>query len=211
MEPEGSGLRVRTPPSPAVGLALEWLVTLHPREAGITIHHTVRNEGGAPRPIAMWPVIAIAAPARLVLPFRQVGARARDTRVLHHFPWSTLRDQRLSAGTDYIQLELSDRVGGAHLKFGVFQATGAGVGVIGDSVLVSTTPLEPAGIYPEGGPNLTVYASPLVDGMAFGELENVGAVHDLEPGGSTSLRQDVWIEEAHDSAFLRSVGYPALQ
>lgn len=210
IEPEAGGLRVRTPLSPALGLSLQWFVSLHPREAGITVHHVVRNEGGVARPVAIWPVIAIAAPARLVLPFRQVGDRARDTRVLYHFPWSTLRDERISAGTEHIQLELSDTAGDAHLKFGVFQAAGACAAVIGDSVLVSTTPLEPDGTYPEGGPNLTVYASPPIDGTAFGELENVGAVHRLEPGASTSLRQDVWIEDAGDSAFLGSVGHPAV-
>ncbi len=57
----------------------------------------------------------------------------------------------------------------------VRQATGSGGALIGDSVLVSTTPVQPGRTYPEGGPNLTVYASPVVAGRAFGELENVGA------------------------------------
>lgn len=144
IEPHGGGLRVRTPAAPALGLALEWVVSLHPREP-------------------------------------------------------TLTD---------VQLELSDRAGDAHIKFGVFQATGSGGALIGDSVLVSTTPLEPGRTYPEGGPNLTVYASPVVDGTAFGELENVGAVHHLRTGESTQLRQVLTIEEAADSPFLRSVGYP---
>lgn len=208
IEPHGGGLRVRTPAAPALGLALEWVVSLHPREPTLTVDHLIRNEGNETRRVAIWPVIGVAAPARLVLPFRQVGSRARDTRVLYHYPWSTLRDDRISAGTDHVQLELSDRAGDAHIKFGVFQATGSGGALIGDSVLVSTTPLEPGRTYPEGGPNLTVYASPVVDGTAFGELENVGAVHHLRTGESTQLRQVLTIEEAADSPFLRSVGYP---
>lgn len=207
IEPDGGVLRVRTPAAPALGIALEWAVSLHPR--GLTVDHLVRNEGDGTRQVAIWPVIGIAAPARLVLPFRQVGPRARDTRVLYHFPWSTLRDDRISAGTDHIQLELSD--GDAHIKFGVFQATGSGGALIDDSVLVSTTPVEPGRTYPEGGPNLTVYASPVVAGRAFGELENVGALHHLQRGESTSLRQVLSIEDAADSPFLRSVGYPEVR
>jgi hypothetical protein len=211
IEPDGGGLRVRIPAPPALGLALEWAVSLHPREPELTVDHLVRNEGDATREVAIWPVIGIAAPARLVLPFRQVGSRARDTRVLYHFPWSTLRDERISAGTDHVQLEITDVAGDAHVKFGVFQATGSGGALIGDSVLVSTTPLEPGRTYPEGGPNLTVYASPVVAGKAFGELENVGALHRLGRNESTSLRQVLSIEEAANSPFLRSVGYPAVR
>lgn len=211
IEPDGCGLRVRTPATPALGLALEWTVSLHPRDPEVTVEHLVRNEGDVTRQVAIWPVIGVAAPARLVLPFRQVGSRARDTRVLYHYPWSTLRDDRISAATDHVQLELSDRSGDAHIKFGVFQATGAGGALIGDSVLVSTTPVESGRTYPEGGPNLTVYASPVVAGRAFGELENVGALHHLRSGESTSLRQVLSIEEAADSPFLRSVGYPEVR
>lgn len=208
IEPAGGGVRVRTPAAPALGLALEWTVSLHPREPRLSVDHLVRNEGDETREVAIWPVIGVAAPARLVLPFRQVGSRARDTRVLYHYPWSTLRDERISAGTDHVELGISDRVGDAHIKFGVFQASGAGAVLIGEDVLVSTTPLEPGGTYPEGGPNLTVYASPVVAGSAFGELENVGALHRLGRNESTSLHQVLSIERAVDSPFLRSVGYP---
>ncbi len=149
IEPDDRGLRVRTPAAPALGLTLEWTVSLHPRE--LTVDHLVRNEGDVTRQVAIWPVIGIAAPARLVLPFRQVGSRARDTRVLYHYPWSTLSDDRISAGTDHVQLELSDRTGDAHIKFGVFQATGSG-----DRRPVPSAPRRwSRGTYP-GGPNLTV-------------------------------------------------------
>lgn len=211
IEPGDGRLRVTTPASAKLGLTLTWNVCVDPDEPAVTIDHVISNPGEAARVLAVWPVIGIAPGARLVLPFSQVGERAQDARVLYHYPWSTLQDSRISAGSDHIQLEIRADDAPAHIKFGVFQRSGSGAAVVGNSVLVSHTALEPGGTYPEGGPNLTVYASPAQNGQAVGELENVGALHLLEAGGSVALRQVLAVQDAADSPFLRSVRYPGAQ
>ena len=94
-----------------------------------------------------------------------------------------------------------------HIKFGVHQASGSGAALIGESVLVSYTPLDPTGSYPEGGPNLTGYGTPANGNQPYGELENVGTLHMVRPGHSISLKQQLTIEDAADSPFLQSIGY----
>lgn len=209
IEPRDDHLHVETPGSPTLGLTLTWTVSIDAETPTITVDHVVTNRSEAVREIAVWSVIGIGPGARLVLPFSQAGERASDARALYHFPWSALQDPRISAGADYVQLEIrDDETAAAHIKFGVRQALGSGAALIGDSVLVSHTPLEPDLPYPEGGPNLTVYASPAVNGRAVGELENVGALHLLRPGHSVALRQSLTVEDAAASPFLRSLHFP---
>ncbi len=209
LEPRGGRLHAETPRSPKLGFTLSWTVSIDTESATVTVDHRVANRGAAAREIAVWPVIGIAPGARLVLPFSQEGDRATDARRLYHFPWSALQDPRISAGTDHVQLEIrDDGADAAHIKFGVHQPTGSGAALIGDSVLVTHTEFEPGLQYPEGGPNLTVYASPAVPGTAVGELENVGALHLLRPDDSVTLRQSLTVEGIADSPFLRSLHYP---
>jgi len=209
IEQEGSyRLNVRTTELSDLGIYLNWRITLDPELPLLMVDHILKHEGDSHREIAIWPVIGVRPGSRILLPFKQQGDRTKDTRILHHFPWSTLQDPRLATSMNHIQLDIREGLEEAHLKFGVHQASGSGAALTGDSVLVSQTPHDPDGIYPEGGPNITAYGSPANQVQPYGELENVGGLSTLSPGHSISLRQVLSIEDAADSEFLRSIGYP---
>lgn len=208
MEPLDGALRLTTGISAILALSLEWTVSIDVHRPLLVVEHVVRNHGPDPRELAIWPVIGIAPPARLILPLGAASGQDRDARPVYHFPWSVLGDDRIGTGPEHVEVEITGTRGSAHIKLGVHAASGTGGALARGSALVSSTPFEPAGRYPEGGPNLTVYASPAQDGAAIGELENVGALHVLPPGRSLSLRQSISIQDEADSAFLRGIRHP---
>jgi hypothetical protein len=193
--------------SPIFSLQLEWVIRMDPQQPRLALEYRLANRGEATRSIGIWPLFGLGTGARILLPLQAAGDRPENPRPLFHYAFSKTIDPRFDLTADYLQLHVRRGGEDASIKLGVIHDAGIGGAIVGDTVLVSQVPYESDLPHPEGGPNLSVYASPASGRQPFGELEHMGPLHQLDPGEVVLLRQSVHLEPLADSAFLRGIGF----
>lgn len=194
-------------PSPNLNLQATWRVGIDPLKPVLHLDFQLTNRGESARDIALWSLIGLVPPAEILLPLHHAGSRPANPRPIYHFPWSDMNDPRLRVHEDYLSLSIRPGDGSGSIKVGVFHPEGMAAARVKDSLLVSQVPVEPNLPYPEGGPNLTAFASPANGKSPFGELEHMGPVHQLDPGETVSLRQVLRIGDPDADSFLDSIGF----
>lgn len=200
LHPQSDGsLHLVSALSPVLNLRLEWRLRLDPDQPRLWLEHQITNFSKVPLQIGLWSLFGFAEGTRLCIPLEASCPRPSFPRLLYHFPFSDLNDPRLRFFANRLELDLRSGQETANLKVGSFARSGLGLARVGDTVLVSRVEVKPEKPYPEGGPNLTVYATPAQVPEPKGELEHMDALHDLQPVESSRMLQVIHLEPAHDS------------
>jgi len=184
----------------SAGLRLEWVAVIDPDEAELTLTQRVHNEGTEAVYAGLWTLLAFDTGITIEIPFdERPYTPGGFPRPVHIFPWSNIGDDRISSDTEafFLRIEKGDHPqsfkAGMVSHSGKFKVHGFG------QVLESTVPYEPTAQYPEGGSNITVYASPGNRDVLMGEGEHMGPLVYLDPGKSMELVQALRMHEADKS------------
>lgn len=162
------------------------------QDGQLVVDHTLRWHGGGPIEVAPWAITQLPLGGVAILP---VEGRDRETSVqadrsLILWPYSQLDDRRLSWRQRMVLIEGSP---GPQLKFG----SGPGPAQLGywreGFLFVKTLPEIPDVGRPDRGAVAQVYVN-----EQFCELESVGHITRLQPGGEVGHRE-VWrVDECAD-------------
>jgi hypothetical protein len=177
------GVRVEAPPD-GVGL----VKALEIRAAGERwlVDHELRNDGPAPIVLAPWAITQLRPGGLAELP---LGARIEGLqadRSLVVWPYTDLDDQRLTFGPDRVEIDAApdtSRVAGP-LKVGASPGGGLLSYRVEGATFEKRVDVEPSAAYPDRGAALQVFVH-----EDFCELETLGPLRELEPGGSATHRE----------------------
>ena len=198
-------LRVTTDADPVSGLELIWEVQLETHR--LVLRHGLCNHGVAPRRLALWSLVAGAeplgmrsvlartsgtlAPAMVLRPMAQ-GAAAESGPIIEPLLPGIVGCQDLPDG---VIVDGTARAGCWQCKAGLRSPDGIAALTLGRRTLVSRVVAAGEDSYPEGGLNLTTYHSDSVI-----EIEHVGPLVDLAPGGCTWLEQELSLRDLPEHA-----------
>ncbi|MGC9449924.1 MAG: hypothetical protein ACP5I4_00635 [Oceanipulchritudo sp.] len=170
------------------GLVLEWVVTLEEDRPAITILQRIHNEGEVHRYVGIWSLAAFPADCVFRIPFARSPHVPRDfPNNIAVFPWTDIGDTRISSTREYLQLEIREGQEDGNVKLGLVQPQGR-IDVLKQGIVLEfTAPYDPDAEYPEGGSNVTIYASPANRPTTMGEVEHMGPLEVLAPGKAMEL------------------------
>ena len=198
LEADGDhSLRLWTEPESRHGLWLEWEVRARPDEPVLEITHRIHNTGAEPFHGGIW-ILAAYEPRTLIeVPFDpRPHIPGNHPHPVYIWPWSDIGDDRIASNDTGFLLDIrrgpypASFKAGLVIHHGSFRATHAG------QAMKSTVAYDPTAHYPEGGANITVYASPGNSDGAMGEGEHVGPLVWLEPEASMEQHQVIRIGSA---------------
>lgn len=170
--------------SPAAGLRYTVELELADDSPLLRLGYVLENVGDAERRIACWSVISFARDGTMIAPF---GTRPRSRRQIV-LPWWTRWPQPgVTFGRDALAIDCSAELDGNAYKVGLRTDCGWAAFVRGDQALISTTPFDPAGEYPEGGANITLFHS--TGQRIWCETEQVGTLQTIRPGEAARLSE----------------------
>jgi hypothetical protein len=178
-----AGLRV-TGPSDA-GTGLRRSIELRAGgESTLEVRHVIRNAGPAPARLAPWAITQLPVGGTAWLPFGAAGADTESPlpdRLLVLWPYTDLVDPRLQLANGWAEIEVRPRDDGPHrLKLGASGRAGRLL-YLRDGWLFEKRHDAPPGPTPDFGAAAQVYAD-----ERFVELESLGGLIDVPPGGEAS-------------------------
>lgn len=193
----GNRVRFVAPPenvSPGTNLQKEIEIELAPSGTGVRLTHRVRNHDVRATVLAPWSPTMMRAGGRAILPLPARHAMDPD----HYQPvgafgvWSftDFADPRWTLGTSYLQLKqtasptgrFKEQMGGIH------NPAGWGAYFRDGSLFVKRAPVIANARYPDFDCNFEVFTNP-----DFLELETLGPLVDLAPGGSVEHIENWWL------------------
>ena len=186
------GLRLVAAPDSASGLQLVLEVRIHQQQPALTVRHGMRNLRDERRRLALWVLSSIVAEGGMgVTPWRSSGHRR-----FVFWPGTDPGDRSIHLGRRALAVDYRLEPGNGSLKVGTDTDAGWVAYVHGSRALRSTVPVARGAEYPEGGGTVTMFNSAsgvLGDGPRIGEIENVGPLTDLLPGGWLWMEQTLEI------------------
>lgn len=208
--PDARSLRVVGAPQPESSVEKEVVITIDPDRPRLQIESRVRNIGARPVTYALWTLAVMRPGGRAFLPL-DVGPPTAfdDVRRLILWSYASVRDPRYRFGDRLIEIDhagvagmpatlmTSDqsvpvREGAAsrsidESKIGV-DSTAGWAAYLCDGTLFVTRANVDAGPRPDGGATAEVYSS-----REFVELEHLGVLTEIAPGGESVLREEWWV------------------
>ncbi len=182
------GVRVEAPADGA-GLAK----TIDVRRTGDrwVVDHVVTNASDAPMTIAPWAVTQLRIGGLVDLRIPKGGSGLLPDRALVLWPYTDLSDERIRATGEGVRIDA--RPGASPMKVGAAPSDGRVAYRIGDEVFEKRIDVDPAGRYADLGAAVQVYV-----GEDFCELETLGPLRDVEPGGSAAHRESWTLRDRED-------------
>ena len=186
-EPIGSGVRIVQNPGPVSGVEKRIEITLERRRNRVQIEHILVNRSDSMVRLAPWALTVMAPDGMALVPLPPKISHKR--RLTHNQEWSIwgytdFADGRWTFGSRYIFFR-HDRKRGPG-KLGIAHRQGW-VGYWLDGFLfVKRFGWIEGATYPDGGVNFETFAN-----EDFLELESLGPLVDLAPGGSVQ-HDEVW-------------------
>jgi hypothetical protein len=177
-EVEG-GVRVE---APADGAGFAKAIEVRRTATGWTIDHVLRNESPAPVELAPWAITQLRLGGEAILPMGPAGPGPQADRSLVLWPYTDPGDPRIHLGPDAVRIRAEP---GPTLKLGAAPSEGRASYRLGDVVFEKRARIEPSARYPDRGAAVHVY---LCDD--FCELETLGPLRTVEPGGSATHREE---------------------
>ncbi len=181
----GEGSRLIAPPD-ATGVVKEMRITLAPDEATATLEHTLRNTSGVEVELAPWALTMCRLGGTVLLPQPTNPSDAHGllpNRRISLWPYSRLTDERLHLG-DHIVLIRAEP--GTRNKLGYLDDEGWIAYWLDGTVFSKRFDVRTDATYPDFGCNAECYLD-----HRFVELESLGPLVRLSPGGSVS-HEEVW-------------------
>lgn len=183
--PVDGGLRVE---APADGAGLVKALQIRAAGAGWIVDHELRNEGDRPIVLAPWAITQLRPGGRAELPLGLRGSGPQADRSLVLWPYTDLDDPRLHLERDAIGVDVVP--GAGPLKVGVAPGEGRLVYRLDGEVFEKRVAVDDAGPHADRGAAVQVYVRD-----DFCELETLGPLTELRPGGSARHRETWTIGE----------------
>ncbi len=206
-------LRVIGPPQPTAGIQKIVDVTLRPGEPRLQVVGHIKNISDHDLTYAAWSLPVLRPGGRAFVPFDVGSLTAFDAiRRLSLWSYTKIDDPRYHFGDRLIRIDQS-KVQPAppgqsgrrddESKIGVDSAQGWAAYLLDGTLFLKRFPHDPRGQYPDGGATIEVYSS-----HEFLELEDLGPLTTIKPGGELMLPEDWWLFAAgeipaDDSGALR--------
>lgn len=159
-------------------------VHLDPEGSGVTVKHTIRNEGGSPLKVATWGVTLLRAGGLTVVPQPELGSHPQDiipNRGIVLWPYTDLGDTRINFNTSFWLFQQFPDEEGRKLKIGIAHRQNWVAHISDDLLFLKKIQYDSQTSYPDGGCNLEIF----IDNETT-QLESLGALVSLGPGQSTS-------------------------
>jgi hypothetical protein len=183
------GVRVE---APADGVALVKALEIRAAGGGWLIDHELRNDGDGPITLAPWAITQLRPGGRAELPLgaRDSGPQADRSLVL--WPYTDLDDPRLTFAIDRVEIDASPDAapGAGPLKVGASPGEGRLSYHLEGEVFEKRVEVNPSARYPDRGAAVQVFVR-----EDFCELETLGPLRELEPGGSATHRETWTLRE----------------
>lgn len=173
------GVRVQ---APVDGVGLVKAIEVHAADGGWALDHELRNESGAALTLAPWAITQVRLGGRAILPLPPRGEGPQADRSLVLWPYSDLGDPRVHLGREEVQIEAV--AAGPRVKLGAAPSTGRVRYEIDGQRFEKRVSVDPDATYADRGAAVQVF---LCDD--FCELETLGPLERLEPGGSARHRE----------------------
>jgi hypothetical protein len=197
--PDGHGLVVSAVPGGTrltglaeepTGLVRSMTIRLSASVAAFELRHELRNVGAKPIELAPWSITQLPLGGTVLLPQRAAtpGHHVRPNRTLVLWPYTSWEDARFRPRDGLLTLHA---IAGPSLKLGYLNDAGW-VGYVRDGALLVRR-FEPVHgrPHPDLGCNVETYI-----GAHYLELELLGPLTRVEPGGSVVLIEDWEIKQA---------------
>ncbi len=173
------GVRVE---APADGAGLAKSLSVVRTEAGWTVEHHIENASGRTVTIAAWAITQLRPGGTATLPLPPRGPGPQADRSLVIWPYTDLADPRILVESGAVRIRSAPS--GPPLKLGVAPGDGTLSYRLGDEVFEKRIDVDPEAAYADRGAALQVYLC-----EDFCELETLGPLRALEPGGSVTHRE----------------------
>jgi len=173
------GVRVEAPPD---GAGLARTISVWPADGGWTLDHEIRNASDRPVTLAAWAITQLRPGGTATLPLPPRGYGPRADRALVLWPYTDPTDPRIVVESEAVRVHPVPA--GPPLKLGVAPGDGPLAYRIGGRVFEKRIDLELEAAHADLGAALQVY---LCDD--FCELETLGPLRTLEPGGTVAHRE----------------------
>jgi len=215
-EPQMAGnvLRLVSPAENTTGIAKEMRVVLAPKGSAVKVEHHLTNCNAWPITLSAWALSIVANDGRIVLPqepFVSHDDELVPARPLVLWKFTDMADPRWRWGKKYLSLRQTGAEGNPQ-KVGAYNAQGWAAHLTSEQAFIVRIPFAPGGpaALPDMGSNFEAYT----DGP-FQELETLGPLTLLEPGGTVSHTEFWYLAKASaiadDDAVLDATLLPIVQ
>lgn len=210
---DGHTLRLIPPLETTTGIQKEVAITLIGDEAQVEVRHLLENKGLWPVELAPWALTVLTTGGVAILPQSDwsTADNLLPNRLLSIWPYTDLRDPRVTWGSRYILLR-QDPQREPPFKVGLNATDGWTAYARGNQLLIKCFEYDPEALYPDGGCSVESYTN----GRIL-ELETLGPLTILEPGdivehvehwflhelgGRVATEEDVrkWVQPLADKA-----------
>ncbi len=179
-----SGIKLSQSKGGLSGVAKTMEIRLCDGQGGLTIDHSLTNEGDRSIDLAPWAITVLKEGGSAVIPLPPKAPHSE--RLTHNQEWSIwpytdFSDDRWSFGSKFVVLrqdgkKLPTKMGFAHDGWACY--------CVGKHMFVKRFSRQEAACYPDGGVNLEAFAN-----EDFLELESLGSLTSLQPGQTVSHRE----------------------
>lgn len=173
----------------ATGMQKRVEIRLAPHAPQVEIRHRLINNGLWEITAAPW-ALSMMAPGGVALipqePFVPFPEALLPARPMVLWPYTRMGDARFTWTDDYIAIR-QDAAATAPIKVGVRNSPGWAAYVLGSTAFLKTAALQPDAVYPDFGSNWECYTD-----AAFLELETLGPLAPIAPGGGQVIHTEHW-------------------
>ena len=194
---DGRTLAVRQPVEGTTGIAKAMDFRIGPAPNQIRVVHRLENRGPWDVTLAPWALSVMAPGGRAIVPQEPFVPHADNclpVRPLVLWSYTDMADPRFTWGSRYIQLR-QDPAMASFQKFGCLNTRGWAAYVLGDTVFLKRYGGDLERPYADHGCNTEVFTN--ADML---ELETLGHLVTLPPGGAVEHHEDWWLFRAEVGA-----------
>ncbi len=183
---------VRLKGSTEIGTGITKTIEIHLSvdQATVTLKHFLRNDSLWQVELAPWALTMFQLGGTVILP-QPVGKIDQhgllNNRILALWPYTYINDSRLVLRDDFILIQAAPS--SSPFKLGYYNPHGWMAYWLNGIIFRKTFDIFPGAAYPDGGCNTESYCND-----RFVELESLGSLVRLEPGGEVNLTE---IRELH--------------
>jgi hypothetical protein len=196
--PVPNGVKLTGPREPVTGLRKSILVELEAGRPAVRLVHTITNESPDPATFAPWALSMFRLGGTVILPQPVGNTDPRgllSNRLLVLWPYTRINDPRLVLRDDCILLHAAPAQ--PPVKLG-YRNTPGWLAYWHDGVLFRKSyDVHPGADYPDGGCSAESY-----NDHRFVELESLGPLVELSPGGGTTLIETWELYDTLDVPFI---------
>jgi hypothetical protein len=191
---------------PLTGLRKTIAVELEATGTGVTVTHTIANEGSAARTLAPWALTVAATGGAALIPnpvFAPQPEALLPARTLALWRYTDLADARFAFGPAFVRLRCDPNAPEPN-KIGVANERGWFAYLLGRTAFVIRTSYDADGDYPDRGCSIEVYTQ-----GGFCEVETLAPLSALAPGASVT-HVERWslaeVSSDDDASLARDLG-----